>query len=418
MARQVFISYASADADVANRICGALENAGISCWIAPRDIEAGTDYPAAIVDGVASCSVLIVVLTENALSSPHILSEVGHAFNRKKRIIPFRLARVPLSKDMDYFLAMAQWLDAPDGCTEHSLERLKEATQAALRGELLPETTGQTQARGHLWRLAMISSLAVVAGALAYWKWPQPVKEPAVKSDGKISHPVQRAWLNPKDGQEYSWIPAGTFTMGCSPGDSECADDEKPAHPVEIPKGYWLARTEVTIAAYRKFAASHKLPTPTGDGNLPYGNVTWAEAKTYCADIGGRLPTEAEWEYAARGGKSEAYYGPVGTIAWFAQNSGDAPHAVGGKQPNAYGLYDMLGNVSEWVVDRYYNRYDVASAAVGANVEQPLASNAEAVARGGFWNSDAASIRVSHRAAHENDDAEPIVGVRCASDHE
>jgi formylglycine-generating enzyme required for sulfatase activity len=206
--------------------------------------------------------------------------------------------------------------------------------------------------------------------------------------------------------------------MGCSPGDSECADDEKPAHAVDIPKGFWLARTEVTIAAYRKFAAAHKLPSPTGDSNLPYCNLTWADAKTYCADIGGRLPTEAEWEYAARGGKSEAYYGPVGTIAWFAQNSGDAPHAVGGKQPNAYGLYDMLGNVSEWVLDRYYNRYDVASAAVGANVEQPLASNAEAVARGGFWDSDAASIRVSHRAAHEKDDAEPIVGVRCASDHE
>ncbi len=418
MAQPVFISYSSSDTAVANSVCGALESAGISCWIAPRDIEPGTDYPAAIVDAVTSCSVMVVLLTESAVSSPHILSEVGHAFNSKKRIIPFRLARVPLSKDMDYFLSMAQWLEAPEGCTEHNLERLKEATLAALHGEPLPETAGQKEVSGRLWRLIVISSLALVAGGIAYWRWPHSLKAPVVKSDDKSARSVPQTWLNPKDGQEYSWIPAATFDMGCSPADSQCADDEKPAHPVDIQKGFWLARTEVTVAAYRRFAASHKLPAPPGDGNLPYANVTWAEAKTYCAEIGGRLPTEAEWEYAARGGKSGAYYGPVSTIAWFAENSSGAPHNVGSKEPNAYGLYDMLGNVSEWVLDRYYNRYDVTSPAVGANVEQPLASNAETVARGGFWDSDAASIRVSHRAAHENDDAQPIVGVRCASDHE
>jgi sulfatase modifying factor 1 len=418
MGQRVFISYASADSAVANRICGTLESAGIPCWIAPRDIEAGTDYPAAIVDAVASCSVLVVLLTENAVSSPHILSEVGHAFNSKKRIIPIRLARVSLSKDMDYFLSMAQWLEAPEGCTERNLEQLKEATLAALQGESLPGTAGPKLAGGRVWRLMMISSLAVVAGAIAYWAWPRSLNAPSVKSDGEIARSVQRTWFNPKDVQEYSWIPPGTFTMGCSPADDQCADDEKPAHPVDIPKGFWFARTEVTIAAYRKFAASHKLPSPLGDGNLPYANLTWTEAKTYCADIGGRLPTEAEWEYAARGGKSESYYGVVPRIAWFADNSDGTPHVVGGKEPNAYGLYDMLGNVSEWVLDRYYNRYDVNSRAVGNDVEQPLASNAEAVARGGFWDSDAASIRVSHRAAHEKDDAQPIVGVRCAIDHQ
>jgi formylglycine-generating enzyme required for sulfatase activity len=419
MAQPVFISYSSADTAVAGRICAALESAGISCWIAPRDIEPGTDYPAAIVDAVTSCSVLIVLLTENALSSPHILSEVGHAFNRKKRIIPFRLARVPLSKDMDYFLSMAQWLEAPEGCTDQNLDRLKEATLAALHGETPPVTNGNKGSHARLWRVALISGLAVVAGTIAYRAWPPHSLNPPVgKSDDKIAHSVQQTWLNPKDGQQYSWIPAGTFTMGCSPADSQCADDEKPAHPVDIQRGFWLARTEVTVAAYQKFAASHKLPAPTGDGNLPYANLTWAEAKRYCASVGGRLPTEAEWEYAARGGESGAYYGPVPAIAWFAENSSGAPHIVGTKEPNAYGLYDMLGNVSEWVLDRYYNRYDVTSPAVGANVEQPLVSNAETVARGGFWDSDAASIRVSHRAAHENDDAQPMVGVRCANDRQ
>lgn len=274
MAQPVFISYSSADAAVASRICAALESAGISCWIAPRNIEPGMDYPAAIVDAVTSCSVLIVLLTENAVSSPHILSEIGHAFNSKKRIIPFRLARVSLSKDMDYFLSMAQWLEAPEGCTDQNLDRLKEATLTALHGETPPGTAGNKESRARLWRVALISSLAVVAGAMAYRAWPShSLKQPLGKSDEKIAHSVQRTWLNPKDGQQYSWIPAGTFTMGCSPADSQCADDEKPAHPVDIQKGFWLARTEVTVTAYRKFAALHRLPAPTGDGNLPYANL-------------------------------------------------------------------------------------------------------------------------------------------------
>ena len=79
MARQVFISYASEDKAIADRVCQALESAGASCWIAPSDIEAGTDYPAAIVEAVESTRVMVLILTETAMASPHVLSEVGHA---------------------------------------------------------------------------------------------------------------------------------------------------------------------------------------------------------------------------------------------------------------------------------------------------------------------------------------------------
>src|SRR6185295_1550295 len=135
MAHQVFISYASEDHADAERICAALESAGIPCWMAPRDINPGVDYPAAIVDALASCTVMVLLLTEHAVASRHVLSEVGHVFNDKKRIVPFRLPSVSLSKDLDYFLSMAQWLDAPDGCTDESLARLTEATRSAIRGD-------------------------------------------------------------------------------------------------------------------------------------------------------------------------------------------------------------------------------------------------------------------------------------------
>jgi formylglycine-generating enzyme required for sulfatase activity len=101
-------------------------------------------------------------------------------------------------------------------------------------------------------------------------------------------------------------------------------------------------------------------------------------------------------------------------VAWYEANSDEHAHAVAGKAPNAFGLYDMLGNVAEWVRDRYYNAYDDSDAE--APVEEPLAPNASAVARGGAWVSDANGVRVSRRLAMEPDQAEPFVGVRCAHD--
>lgn len=117
------------------------------------------------------------------------------------------------------------------------------------------------------------------------------------------------------------------------------------------------------------------------------------------------------------GGQSGAYYVIPARIAWYATDSSGSPHQVGTKEPNALGLYDMLGNVSEWVLDRYYNKYDLEADAVGPHVDQPLAANASAVARGGFWDAELPAIRVSHRAELPNDEGVETAGVRCANDH-
>jgi formylglycine-generating enzyme required for sulfatase activity len=148
--------------------------------------------------------------------------------------------------------------------------------------------------------------------------------------------------VNPKDGLTYVWIPPGKFHMGCSPGDAACGDDEKPAHEVTISKGFWLGQTSVTQRAYRLVAGQD--PSAHKGDNLPVEHVDWNEAKAYCAAIGGRLPTEAEWEYAARAGSTGARYDNLDEIAWHTQNSGGQSHEVGQKLPNAFGLYDMLGN--------------------------------------------------------------------------
>ena len=422
MEPRVFISYASSDKAVADRICDAMETAGVPCWIAPRNIEPGTDFPTAIVEAVGSAPMFVLILTENAAASPHVLSEVGHAFNGKKPIIPFRISQQPLPEDLEYFLSLTQWLDAPDGCTEQNLKRLIEATQGAMAGERSRRRLAAAQKRGK-WAAGAVLSVALVAGIIFFLKSrkaPGPESRVLEQNRGTVSpstSPELKTWVDPANQLKYVWIPAGTFMMGCSVQDSECKEDEKPVHQVAIEKGFWLGQTEVTIAAYAKFAARHSRPSPTGDASLPVSGVSWADAKQYCVETKGRLPTEAEWEYAARGGSAQPYYGAIAQIAWYAANSDDAPHAVGKKLPNSFGLYDMLGNVAEWVADRYFDKYSFDSVATGADVEQPLASNATAIARGGFWRSDPDGLRVSRRMPQEKEGGQIPIGFRCASDN-
>ena len=172
--------------------------------------------------------------------------------------------------------------------------------------------------------------------------------------------------------EEYVLIPPGTFTMGCVPGDNACNDGEKPRHEVTIAKGFGMGHTEVTVGAYRRFVTAVKgeMPEPPSynpgwkDEDHPIVNVGWRDAQYYCRSVGGRLPTEAEWEYAARGGKDcqiypngnqltekDAHFGTGGTST------------VGAFPSNGYGLYDMAGNVWEWVHDWYKEDYYSSSPA-------------------------------------------------------
>ena len=151
--------------------------------------------------------------------------------------------------------------------------------------------------------------------------------------------------INPKDGLTYVWIPPGAFTMGCSPGDKECRADEKP-HSEKIPNGFWLGQTEVTQAAWKKVKGNN--PSHHKGDELPVEAVLGSEAADYCKVIGGRLPSEAEWEYAARAGSETSRYGDLDAIAWQRGNSNSVTHPVGQKRPNAFSLYDMLGNIAEW----------------------------------------------------------------------
>src|SRR5262249_46165918 len=112
MSHDVFVSYAAEEKSIADRMCAALEAKGFRCWMAPRDIEAGTSFPAAIVNAVQSSRVLVLVLSSHSDASPHVKSEVRCAFDNDIPIVPLRVEEFDVSTDLQYFLSTVQWLDA------------------------------------------------------------------------------------------------------------------------------------------------------------------------------------------------------------------------------------------------------------------------------------------------------------------
>jgi formylglycine-generating enzyme required for sulfatase activity len=234
-------------------------------------------------------------------------------------------------------------------------------------------------------------------------KTPSAPSAPPVADEGKV---------NPADGQRYVWIPPGTYLMGCSPGDNECLDSERPAHTVTISSGFWMGRTELTVGAYKRFVSGGGAAMPFGNDSdeQPVINVLWNDAVACCRWAGGRLPTEAEWEYAARAGTAGARYGNLDSVAWYNGNSGGRVHPVGQKEPNAFRLFDMLGNVYEWVADRYGDKYYGASE---PRDPQGPPGRGGRVLRGGSWYFVPKFSRVSFRSGVQPGGKGAALGFRC-----
>ena len=343
------------------RLAADLKARGANVWLDQLDLPYGQHWDEQVEQALTACSEMLVILSPAAILSKNVKDEIAFALEDGKVVIPVihRECRLPLR------LGRLHYID--------------------LRVEYEPG----------LQRL--LDALKIPFGI------PSPVAGP-VAGNSRV---------NPKDGQTYLYIPPGEFRMGCSEGDSESKDNEKPARLVTLTKGFWLGKTAVTVDAYQLYAkaTAKKVPPRQGSGKMPLINVSWDEAKQYCEWVGGRLPTEAEWEYAARAGATTARYGELDDIAWHDGNSEGTLHEVGLQDPNAFGLYDMLGNVWEWVSDWYGPYPD------GAAPDPQGPSNGKYRAlRGGSWYDRPPIARSSVRVRNEASYRSVVIGVRCGGE--
>ncbi|MCG8637152.1 MAG: formylglycine-generating enzyme family protein [Desulfobacterales bacterium] len=228
-----------------------------------------------------------------------------------------------------------------------------------------------------------------------------------------------KCWKEPKTGMEFVWVPKGCFMMGSHSGST----DEGPIHKVCL-DGFWIGKYEVTVRQWKKIIKEELVFDTIGDfpeertpwrehakkrpkfnsgDNYPIVGVSWKHAKGFISKLNQehqvkfRLPTEAQWEYAARsGGKDEKYAGGsnINDFAWYLSNSKYKTHPVGTKAPNGLDIFDMSGNVSEWCEDRYdrhaYLKY------VSKNPVM-LFHGSTRVYRGGNWSTSAENTRVTKR---------------------
>jgi formylglycine-generating enzyme required for sulfatase activity len=231
-------------------------------------------------------------------------------------------------------------------------------------------------------RFLMLFSVVVFGMAALYAmdRYEITLVEPSAAPEART--PEGPRWTN-SVGMTFVLIPSGTFIMGSNA--SGAGSHEKPPHAVTISRSFFMATTEVNQAQWKEVMGNQ--PSNFEGDELPVEQVRWDDAKEFVRKLNAkegtnryRLPTEAEWEYACRAGSTEDRDGEMAGVAWYQPNSGGTSHPVAQKQANAWGLYDMLGNVYEWCED-WKDAYP------GENVTDPRgpSDGRGRVVRGGSW---------------------------------
>jgi len=365
----IFISYSSEDRGRAKDIAEALKQQGFSVWW-DRSILPGETFDTVIEEALDAAKCVIVLWSSTSVSSKWVKIEASEG-DRRGILIP-----VLIERDVKIPLVFRR-IQAAD----------------------LKDWVGKLPHPG------FDNLLKVVAGILG-----RPV-QPSQKTNEvrdvepekvniSIEEPEKIAKLDNSIGMKFSLIPAGEFYMGSEESDD---DDEKPVHKVRINNPFYLGSYPVTQREWK--AVMWINPSLFRGNDLPVDQVIWVEVQKFIKKLNEkegtdkyRLPSEAEWEYACRAGTTTRYsFGDdeseLDDYAWFSDNSGNKTHPVGQKKPNSWGLYDMHGNVQEWVQDEWHDSYDGAPTD-GSSWE---GDGADRVIRGGSWSNDARDCRSADR---------------------
>lgn len=431
----IFVSYSHRDTEYAHRFADHLQGMGFEVWIDER-LDYGSTWPQELQKQLDSCDAFIVVMTTRSFESEWVQNELNRAKRLRKPIYPLLLEGSGpwLSVESTQFVDVRDG-SFPDEKFYQTLERVapRRTGGASPRpiGKPAPAKAAVPAARrSNLMLFAGIGVVVlVILGVVFVMNRPEASVETPEAEPG-ISVPTEAVAAEPPgevtptesipptevpapdeftdaNGVAMVFVPAGNFIVGSEQG----YDDEKPVHTVYL-DDFYIDKFEVTNVFYRacvevgacqppnrtsSFTRENYYANPQYDDH-PVIFVDWEDARSYCAWRGMDLPTEAQWEKAARGSDGRTYpwgEGIDGTLANYNDTVGDTT-AVGsyedGKSP--YGAYDMAGNAWEWVADWYSNTYYLSTPLT----DPPGPSSGEyRVLRGGSWHDDERIVRTSNR---------------------
>jgi formylglycine-generating enzyme required for sulfatase activity len=400
MTAAVFISYASKDRKVASSLCDALENRGFPCWVAPRDVRPGENFQEAIVQAIRQAKVMVLVFSGNANNSVEVTKELALASQHRLVVIPVRVEDVVPSDAFAYEFATRQWIDLFDGW-EQAVARLSKQVESVLAasqpmpgaaaGALSGTPAGAPAAAGtapipavaspppprRRWVMAAAVAVLVLgaSGALAVYVNGNMGPKPLGAAQERAMAPKQ-VFKECPTCPEMVVVPAGSFMMGAA--DSAQAS---PPHLVTLARPFAAGRFAVTFDEWDACVADggcayRAYDRDWGRGRLPVINVSWNDAKTYVTWLARktgkpyRLLSEAEREYVTRAGATTPFWWGATISSAQANYDGTNPFGAGpvsdwrrktvpvdNFDPNPFGLYQVHGNVRDWVEDCWNDSY-------------------------------------------------------------
>jgi len=381
--------------------------------MAPRDVKAVGDYGEQIIKAIESTKIMVLVLSTNSNTSKFVKNEVERAFSKGKTVITFKIHEVEPSKALELFIASAHWIDAWNPPLESKVKVLADTILQYIGGESIPhiQPNQPIQPAPKATHAVKIPAPAITPDL------PPPSKPtPAVSPTPAVMIPSGEKTFTNSIGMEFVLIPAGEFDMGSPENEEGRNINEGPVHRVIIRNPFYMGKYKVTQKQWIEVMGYNPIPAYSEDfkgENRPVVYMQWNDVQEFIKKLNRkegrknyRLPSEAEWEYAARAGTTTKYsFGDddsqIGDFAWYDENSGSHTHDVGQKKPNPWGLYDMHGNVMDWVQDEWHDKYNGAPTD-GCSWERVGDSKNEGlpvsrVSRGSSSNSNAMKCRSAHR---------------------
>lgn len=444
----VFISYSRKDSELVLGIANKLTECGYNVWIDQDGIESGDAFKSVIVKAIKRSQLFLFFSSKTANESPWTVKEVNMAVHLKKFIIPVKLDNTEYDDSLLFDLVGLDYISYFEnqekglrellrsvkkhlGKSDVDVKKVKEEIKAlekdglqlyADQQRVLDEIIAKKKLIGEVNQTCPVCGTSNEIRALycptCGWTY---VPFQSKKMDEKRLATAKKLWASRgKSDVVIEEIPShtlpqpimelihdmvrvegGTFTMGGTREQGEDAfEDESPTHKVTL-STYSIGRYPVTQDQWEAVMGSN--PSHFKGEKLPVESVSWFDCQDFAQKLSEmtgrrfRLPTEAEWEYAARGGKKGKRYKYSGgnilnQVGWYNENSGGVSHEVGKKSPNELGIYDMSGNIWEWVQDWKgdYSKEDQI------NPKGPE-TGIERVCRGGGWNRENDRARVSYR---------------------